>query len=146
MDLDRYIQGRLTGRERRPANRGPESGYRRDGRSPVPLLLAASGIDPTAVFQPLPRKAVDAFAGRPERPTPRFVLLLPMQADNLDQAVNLAVLLGRSLRYMPELEARDELVMDLHTETLHEAFCDRILPGDQECSRPGGHPGSCEAL
>ncbi|GAB3809160.1 hypothetical protein [Micromonospora zhanjiangensis] len=69
-----------------------------------------------------------------------------MEAASLDQAVNLGVILGRSLRHIPELRARDELVMDLPTETLHGVFCDRVLPGGPECFRPTGHPGLCEAL
>jgi hypothetical protein len=72
--------------------------------------------------------------------------LIPIESGNLEEAVSLAVLLGRSLRHMPEMRARDELVMDVQAETFHDAFCDLVLPGNLDCSRQAGHPGRCEAL
>ncbi|MBE1485212.1 hypothetical protein [Plantactinospora soyae] len=158
MDLDRYAPDRPTRSERRTANQAPRSIYRRDEHSPVSGPPNARGtrdasggaspgtlIEVTDVFEPLPRKALDAFAGR-VRPAPRFVLLIPIEAGNLEEAVNLAVLLGRSLRYMPEMRARDELVMDVQAETFHDAFCDLVLPGNLDCTRQARHPGGCEAL
>ncbi|MBF9132626.1 hypothetical protein I0C86_27270 [Plantactinospora sp. S1510] len=158
MDLDRYASDRLTRSERRTTNQAPRSTYRSDEPSPVPEppnerdTRDASGsaypgtlVEVTDVFQPLPRKALDAFAGRLQA-APRFVLLIPIEAGNLEQAVNLAVLLGRSLRHMPEMRARDELVMDVQAETFHDAFCDLVLPGNLDCLRQAGHPGKCEAL
>jgi hypothetical protein len=69
-----------------------------------------------------------------------------MEAGSLDGAVSLAVILGRSLRHLPELKARDELVLDVESEKLYQTFCDRILPGNLDCSRAAKHPGRCEAL
>ncbi|MDG4794460.1 hypothetical protein [Micromonospora sp. WMMD1082] len=130
--LDAYVQQRLSPRERRPANMAPANAYH--------------PLDSDTVFRPLPRDAVHAFTGRHAAAANRFAILLPTEATDLHKAVNLAVILGRSLHYLPEFIARDELVIDLADNTSHLAFCDLIMPGEVNCSRTHGHPGRCEKL
>ncbi|MDG4834029.1 hypothetical protein O7627_32695 [Solwaraspora sp. WMMD1047] len=95
------------------------------------------------VFRPLPRDAVAAFTGLTPT-TPRFVILLPTETTDLWKTLNLAVVLGRSLRHVPDLRPRDELVLDVESNTYHHAFCDLVLPGNLDCLRPCGHDGRCQ--
>lgn len=137
---------RVPRQQQRPANRGPDvSRQPLTGRNRfISLLRADVGQD--EVFRPLPREVVRAFLNQPRPTAPRFVILLPVEAGLLWEAINLAVALGQSLGHMPELRAREELVLDVEAGTYHHAFCDLLSPGAIECARPCGHDGPCQAL
>lgn len=149
MEFNNQGARHVTEREASGRNQTPGGAYRRIARRSLlpdpPAPLVRSDPNQAAVFRPLPRDVVRAFTGK-TAPPPRFVILLPVDASDLWKAMNLAVVLGRSLRYLPEVRARDELVLNVETESYHHAFCDLVLPGDLECSKPCGHDGDCEAL
>lgn len=137
---------RVPRQQQRPSNRGPDvSRQRLTGRN-RPFSLIREDVGQDEVARPLPREVIHAFLNQPRPTAPRFVILLPVEATLLWEAINLAVVLGQSLGHMPELRARDELVLDVEAGTYHHAFCDLLSPGAIECDRPCGHDGPCQAL
>jgi len=137
---------RMPRQQEHPANRGPDvSHHRQNGRN-RPFSLLRADVEQGEVFRPLPREVVRAFLNQPRPTAPRFVILLPVEAGLLWEAINLAVVLGQSLGHMPELRARDELVLDVEAGTYHHAFCDLLSPAAIECARPCGHDGPCAEL
>jgi len=146
MQLNKGQSPRISRQDRRPPNRGPGfSPYRLTARNPTFSLLRGTA-NLSEVFRPLPRDVVRAFLDQPTPTPPRFVILLPVEAPALWEAINLAVILGQSLRHMPELRSRDELVLDVQAGTYHHVFCDLLSPGGIECFRPNGHDGPCAPL
>nr|MDT0660005.1 hypothetical protein [Micromonospora sp. DSM 115978] len=135
------INRRPVGPERSGANQRSAGAYRRIGQRS--LLPDSHDDGRRRVFRPLPRDAVAAFTGLAAT-TPRYVILLPTGTTNLWKTMNLAVVLGRSLRHVPDLRPRDELVLDVEANTYHHAFCDLTSPCDLACARPCGHDGPCQ--
>lgn len=132
--------------ERRPPNRDPEVSRHRLASKNQNFSLLRETANRGETFRPVPRDLVRAFLDQPTSSAPRFVILLPVEASSLWDAMDLAVVLGQSLAHMPELRARDELVLDVAAGTYHHVFCDLGSAGGIECVRPCGHDGPCATL
>jgi hypothetical protein len=103
-----------------------------------------SGLNQRAdIFAPLPRAAVEVFAGR-DGEVPRFVVHLPVITADLAGALNLAAALARSLAFMPEIDAGETTVSDEDDRSSrHRVFCDRLLSDRRRCALRADHDVPC---
>jgi hypothetical protein len=74
----------------------------------------------------------------------RYVIHLPVLAANLSSARRFARAVGRSLAFLPEVDAGEATVSEEDDQGVrHRAFCDRLLAGRRRCALSADHGGHC---
>ena len=73
-----------------------------------------------------------------------YVVHLPLLAADLDSARRFARAVGRSLAFLPEIDAIETTVSEAARQNLrYRAFCDRVPDGPLRCTLPAEHVGRC---
>ncbi|MEV6800211.1 hypothetical protein AB0M91_17955 [Micromonospora rifamycinica] len=75
----------------------------------------------------------------------RFVVHLPVVAEDLVAARRLARVITRALRFLADIDRGGTTVSREDTQSVHHwVYCDRRLAGRRRCSRPADHDGGCD--
>jgi hypothetical protein len=76
--------------------------------------------------------------------TQRYVIHLPIVANDLPAAQRLARVVGRRLLVLPWTEPGGTTVSAEDDQNLrHWVFCDAMTPGGRRCLLPADHDGPC---
>ncbi|MFY1704540.1 hypothetical protein ACN28G_22910 [Micromonospora sp. WMMA1923] len=76
--------------------------------------------------------------------TERFVVHLPVVADNLDTARRYARLITRAVSFLGNIDRTETTVSYEDDQGVHHRiFCDRLLGNGRRCTGRAGHPGDC---
>ncbi|MET7373459.1 hypothetical protein [Micromonospora arida] len=74
----------------------------------------------------------------------RYVIHLPVVANDLPAAQRLARVIGRWLLVLPQTDTGETTVSaEDHQNVRHRVFCDLRLPGGRRCLLRDGHDGDC---
>jgi hypothetical protein len=74
----------------------------------------------------------------------QYVIHLPVLAANLDSARRFARAVGRSLTFLPEIDAIETTVSEADRQNVrYRAYCDRVPDGPYRCLLAATHDGRC---
>ncbi|MEU8405655.1 hypothetical protein AB0C19_05585 [Micromonospora sp. NPDC048842] len=74
----------------------------------------------------------------------RYVIHLPVVANDLAAAQRLARVIGRWMLVLPMTDPGESTVSEEDRQCLrHRVFCDLRLPGGRRCLLHDGHDGNC---
>ncbi|WP_329015096.1 hypothetical protein OG271_07930 [Micromonospora rifamycinica] len=75
----------------------------------------------------------------------RFVVHLPVAAEDLVAARRLARVITRALGFLADIDRGGTTVSREDAHSVHHwVYCDRRLAGRRRCSRPADHDGGCD--
>ncbi|MCF0092932.1 hypothetical protein [Micromonospora sp. MH99] len=74
----------------------------------------------------------------------RYVIHLPVVANDLSAAQRLARVIGRWMLVLPMADPGETTVSEEDQQFLrHRVFCDLLMPGGRRCLLRDGHDGAC---
>ncbi|WP_225854767.1 hypothetical protein [Micromonospora sp. ALFpr18c] len=74
----------------------------------------------------------------------RFVVHLPVVAEDLSGALRFARAITRALGFLADVDRAETTVSEEDAQGVrHRVFCDRLLGGRRRCPRPADHDGPC---
>ncbi|MER7164760.1 hypothetical protein ABT336_01605 [Micromonospora sp. NPDC000207] len=75
---------------------------------------------------------------------PRFVVHLPVAAEDLDTARRYARVIGRAVSFLGNVDRAETTVSYEDAQGVHHrVFCDRLLGSGRRCPRNADHHGDC---
>ncbi|KXK61906.1 hypothetical protein AWW66_11265 [Micromonospora rosaria] len=74
----------------------------------------------------------------------RFVVHLPVAAEDLDVAKRYARVISRAVGFLGNVDRAETTVSYEDAQGVHHrVFCDRLLAAGRRCPRAAGHGGDC---
>jgi hypothetical protein len=74
----------------------------------------------------------------------RFVVHLPVTSTSLNAALKLARTLGRSITFLPDVDAFEAEVFEEDNQGVrHQVFCNRLQARGRRCELKAEHSGDC---